>query len=65
MTQNRGSRYEVAIPRMSFLRQESVANIQGMGSTPLVRLERRLGRLPDAALAEIRSAIAFALDLAE
>jgi mRNA interferase MazF len=62
-TQNRGSRYEVVIPRLSFLREESVANVQGMGSIPEVRLERRLGRLPEAVLAEIRSAIAFALDL--
>ena len=62
-TQNRGSRYEVVIPRLSFLRQASVANVQGMGSIPEVRLEKRLGRLPEAVLAEIRSAIAFALDL--
>lgn len=63
-TQNRGSRYEVVIPRLSFLRQASVANVQGMGSIPEARLERRLGRLPEAVLAEIRSAIAFALNLA-
>jgi mRNA interferase MazF len=62
-TQNRGSRYEVVIPRLSFLRQASVANVQGMGSIPEVRLEKRLGRLPGTVLAEIRSAIAFALDL--
>lgn len=62
-TQNRGSRYEVVLPRLSFLRQESVANVQGLGSIPAVRLERRLGRLPEAVLAEIRKAIAFALDL--
>lgn len=62
-TQNRGSRYEVVIPRLSFLRQASVANVQGMGSIAETRLERRLGRLPEAVLAEIRSANAFALDL--
>jgi mRNA interferase MazF len=62
-SQNRGSRYEVVLPRLSFLRQESVANVQGMGSIPEVRLERRLGRLPEPVLAEIRSAIVFALDL--
>jgi mRNA interferase MazF len=62
-TQNRGSRYEVVIHHLRFLRQDSVANIQGMGSIPEARLERRLGRLPEAVLAEIRSAIAFALDL--
>ncbi len=62
-TQNRGSRYEIMIPRLSFLREASVANVQGMGSIPVVRLERRLGRLPETVLAEVRSAIAFALDL--
>jgi mRNA interferase MazF len=62
-TQNRGSRYEVVLPRLSFLREASVANVQGMGSIPLVRLEKRLGRLPEAVLAEVRSAIVFALDL--
>lgn len=62
-TQNRGSRYEVVIPRLSFLREASVANVQGMGSIPVVRLERRLGRLPETVLAEVRSAIAFALEL--
>jgi mRNA interferase MazF len=62
-SQNRGSRYEVAIPRLSFLRQESFANVQGMGSLPEARLERRLGRLPEATLVNIRGAITFALDL--
>ena len=62
-TQNRGSRYEVVIPRLSFLRELSVANVQGLGSIPLVRLERRLGRVPEPVLAEVKSALAFALDL--
>ncbi len=52
------------MPRLNFLRESSVANVQGMGSIPVVHLERRLGRLPETALAEVRSAIAFALDLA-
>lgn len=62
-TQNRGSRYEVELPRLSFLREASVANVQGMGSIPLVRLEKRLGKVPATVLAAIRSAIVFALDL--
>ena len=45
-TQNRFSRYEVPIPRQSFLNRDSVANVQGLGSIPNVRLERRLGKLP-------------------
>lgn len=62
-TQYRGSRYEVVLPSLSFLREESFANVQGIASMPEARLERRLGRLPDAALKEVRAAISFALEL--
>jgi mRNA interferase MazF len=62
-THYRGSRYEVMLPSLSFLHQKSVANVQGISSLPQVRLERRLGRLPDSALEEVRAAIAFALEL--
>jgi len=62
-TQDRQSRYEVALPRTPFLDRDSVANVQGLGSLPKVRLERRLGRLPDEVLTSIRSALRFALDL--
>ncbi len=62
-TQNRSSRYEVAIPRLPFLHQESVANVQGLGSIPTIRLERRLGRLPVGVMADLKAALAFALEL--
>jgi len=62
-TWNRNSLYEVPIPKLAFLNQVSVANVQGVASIPTVRLERRLGKLPDDTLAEIRRALAFALDL--
>lgn len=62
-TQNRESAYEVALPRLNFLDRDSIANIQGIGSLPTVHLHRRLGRVPDAVLQEIKRAIAFALDL--
>jgi mRNA interferase MazF len=51
------------MPRLRFLLQESFANVQGIGSISNARLEKRLGRLPETVLAEIRSAMAFALDL--
>ena len=51
-TQNRMSRYEVAIPKFSFLDQVSFANVQGLGSIATVRLERKLGRLPASVMAE-------------
>ena len=62
-TQNRGSRYEVALPRLRFLHQESVANTQGLGSLPTVRLERKLGVLPPATLDAVREALKYALGL--
>ena len=40
-TQNRGSRYEVALPKLTFLRELSVANVQRIASLPVTRLERK------------------------
>jgi len=64
-TQNRRSRYEVPFAKLPFLDHDSVANVQGLGSLPVVRLERRLGKLPAAAMDKIKSALAYALDLRE
>ena len=38
-TQDRRSRYEVALPRLRFLDRECVANVQGLGSLARVRLD--------------------------
>ncbi len=62
-TQSRHSPYEVALPKLHFLDRDSVANVQGLGSVPSVRLERRIGRLPTAVMAELKKALKFALDL--
>ena len=62
-TQSRQSRYEVVLPKQRFLDGDSVANVQGIGSLPKVRLERKLGKLPDDVMIEIKRAISFALDL--
>ncbi len=62
-TQNRLSPYEVALPRFPFLDRDSVANVQGLGSLPAVRLERKLGRLSKEAMTALKAALAFALDL--
>lgn len=62
-TQNRQSPYEVVLPKLSFLNRGSVANVQGLGSLPRVRLERRLGKLPDEVMGKIKRALSFALDL--
>ena len=63
-TQNRGSRYEVALPKLTFLSEMSVANVQGIASLTVTRLERKLGEVPREVLAQIREALAFATGLA-
>src|SRR3954447_7688618 len=62
-TQQRGSPYEVPLPRLPFLNRESVANVQGLGSLPTVRLERKIGSLSAAVMEQLRGALIFALDL--
>jgi len=62
-TQRRNSPYEVPLPRFPFLDRESVANVQGLGSLPTVRLERKIGRLSAAIMEQLKDALAFALDL--
>lgn len=59
-TQDRGSRYEVKLPRLHFLREESVANVQGIASLVATRLQHRLGEVPAEVLDQIRQALAFA-----
>ena len=62
-SEDRGSDYEVKVPKLPFLRLGGVANVQGLGSLPLKRLERRLGTLPAELMARIKKALRFALDL--
>jgi mRNA interferase MazF len=53
----------VPLPRLPFLDRESVANVQGLGSLPTVRLERKIGRLSNDVMVRLKDALAFALDL--
>ena len=62
-TQQRGSHYEVPLPRLPFLDRASVANVQGLGSLPAVRLERKIGSLSAAVMEQLKDALVFALDL--
>lgn len=62
-TQNRDSRYEVVLSGLPFLESGSVANVQGLGSLPRVRFERRLGRLPIEVMNQIDGALSYALGL--
>jgi mRNA interferase MazF len=63
-TQDRGSKYEVKLPKLHFLREESVANVQGVASLVVTRLQRRLGEVPAEVLDQIRHALAFATGIA-
>jgi mRNA interferase MazF len=51
------------LPKVRFLVKESIANVQGIGSLPNIRLERKLGKLPDEVLVKIKKAILFAIDI--
>jgi len=62
-TQNRNSRYEVALPKLPFLDRDSVANVQGLGSIPNARLERRIGKIPANVMENLKAALGFILDL--
>lgn len=62
-SEDRGSEYEVEMPKLPFLPLEGVANVQGLGSLHPKRLERRLGVLPAEVMDQIKKALRFALDL--
>jgi mRNA interferase MazF len=62
-TQNRGSQYEVPLEPLPFLREQSVANVQGVASLPRARFERKIGSLSPGALAKIKHAVALALEM--
>jgi len=62
-TQNRHSQYEVVLPKLSFLHEASIANVQGIASIPTVRLERMLGKVSESVMNDVRQALRFALDL--
>jgi mRNA interferase MazF len=47
----------------SISRPPSVANTQGLDSIPTVRLERKIGRVSDEVMTQVKKALAYALDL--
>ena len=64
-SQHRGSPYEVPMPTLPFLRgrEESIANVQGVASLPVTRLERKLGQVPGNLLEKVKQALAYAMEL--
>jgi mRNA interferase MazF len=61
--QNRGSAYEITLGHIAWLANESVANVQGIGSLPRSRFEKRLGVLPKADFLKIQHALIYACKL--
>ena len=61
-TQNRGSKYEVELPRVRFLRELSYANVQGLQAVQH-ELEGPVGRFTATAMAAIRDALRYAMEL--
>lgn len=61
--QNRGSELEVPLGHLRFLDPESVANVQGIGSLPSVRFEKKLGVVTDADLKAVKAALVKACAL--
>ena len=62
-SQYRGSRYEVKMPRVPWLKLQSFANIQAIGSVEHHELTDRRGRFEASVVKEIREAIRWALEL--
>jgi len=62
-TQNRGSEYEVELPRVRFLREQSHANVQGMQAIQFHELQGPVGRFTAPTMEAIRDALRYAMDL--
>jgi mRNA interferase MazF len=62
-SQNRGSKYEVELPRVSFLTAGSTANVQAVGSGLRDDFLRKLGKLTPDILQQVRDALAYAVGL--
>jgi mRNA interferase MazF len=61
--QSRGSQYEVTMPRIPWLKLQSYANVQAIGSAGYHELTDKRGRFEPAVVEKIKAAIRFAFDL--
>ena len=61
--ENRGSKYEVAMPRVPWLRSQGIANVQVMASISWHQLTNYRGRFDRSVITKIQDAIRWALDL--
>ena|SRR5438045_1995975 len=62
-TQNRGTRYEIQMPRVPWLRHQSFANIQAMAAYEHHEFMERRGRFESNILDQIKDAIRWVLEL--
>jgi mRNA interferase MazF len=62
-TKYRNSRYEVPLGKLSCLREESFANIQGLTALEWVDFQSYTGQLPQPLMEQIRQALRFTLEL--
>jgi mRNA interferase MazF len=64
-TEIRGGRYEVPLPRVKWMpgSDDGVANVHGITSIELHRLERRAGRYDSSVTKQVRERIAWMLEL--
>ena len=57
------NRYEVLLGHLPWLSKTSVANVQGIGSMPPIRFEKKLGLLPKEDLLKVKQALMYACKL--
>jgi mRNA-degrading endonuclease toxin of MazEF toxin-antitoxin module len=62
-TRNRESDYEVPLPRVRFLREQSYANVQGLQAIQFQEMEGPVGRFTAPTLDAIRDALRYAMEL--
>jgi mRNA interferase MazF len=62
-SQFRGSRYEIQMPRVAWLKLQSFANVQAISSAEQHELTDRRGKFEASVVKQIREAIRWALEL--
>jgi mRNA interferase MazF len=62
-TQNRGSRYEVAMPKVPWLKHQSFANVQALAAYEHHELLEKRGRFDTRTMSAIKDAVRWSLDL--
>jgi mRNA interferase MazF len=61
--ENRGTRYEVPMPRVPWLRNQGIANVQGIAGIGFHELTNFKGRFEQTVVAQFQVALLWALDL--